>query len=453
MNQAIIDRYRCPEQFVPIGLNAPLSDHTGFFRFTPDLICYGRSSFGTPCARPAGPLPDLGDHASIRDAKLFLPFDPSEIVANLTYERYMGPHHGEPPTLAKSLYYLIRPWLPRCLRIPVQRVYFRSGTRIPFPSWPVDLTVEKLLERVLLLALKAGKRESIPFIWFWPDGASSATILTHDVETVPGRDFCGPLMDLDEAFDVRGSFQIIPEQRYPVSPSFLEEIRGRGHEINVHDLNHDGHLFRDRARFLSRVSHINRYGRQFGARGFRAAVLYRNQDWFDQLDFEYDMSVPNVGHLEAQRGGCCTVFPYFVGRILEIPLTTIQDYALFHILRDYRIDLWKLQASAIIERHGLLSFGIHPDYISEPRLLAIYRSLLEFLRHCQAETKTWITTADQVNTWWRQRAEMSLVFQAGSWRIEGEGKERAQIAYATAEGEALRYIRPGSGPSGLEHKT
>ena len=63
--------------------------------------------------------------------------------------------------------------------------------------------------------------------------------------------------------------------------------------------------------------------------------MYREQQWFDAFDFSYDMSVPNVAHLEPQRGGCCTVMPYFVGDLLELPLTTVQDYSLFHILNDY----------------------------------------------------------------------------------------------------------------------
>ena len=63
--------------------------------------------------------------------------------------------------------------------------------------------------------------------------------------------------------------------------------------------------------------------------------MYREQGWFDAFEFSYDMSVPNAAHLEPQRGGCCTVMPYFVGDILELPLTTAQDYTLFHILNDY----------------------------------------------------------------------------------------------------------------------
>ena len=194
---------------------------------------------------------------------------------------------------------------------------------------------------------------------------------------------------------------------------------------------------------MKRVPQINRYGREFGSRGFRSAILYRNLDWFDQLAFEYDMSVPNIGHLEAQRGGCCTVFPYFIGDILELPITTFQDYSLFHILRDYSLDLWRLQAAGIMAKHGLLSFGIHPDYISEQRAQNTYRELLGFLRSCQSEQRTWIATADQINTWWRQRARMTLVERNGTWRIQGEGHERAQIAYAKAVGEKIVYSWPG----------
>lgn len=66
--------------------------------------------------------------------------------------------------------------------------------------------------------------------------------------------------------------------------------------------------------------------------------MYRQQEWFNAFDFSYDMSVPNVAHLEPQRGGCCTIMPYCNGRILEIPLTTSQDYTVFQILNEHSLD-------------------------------------------------------------------------------------------------------------------
>ena len=108
--------------------------------------------------------------------------------------------------------------------------------------------------------------------------------------------------------------------------------------------------------------------------------MYRNQDWYDEFEFSYDMSVPNVAHLDPMRGGCCTVMPYFVGDIVELPVTTTQDYSLFHILNDYSIDLWKQQVDLIKRRNGLMSFITHPDYLIERRARNVYESLLDYLR-------------------------------------------------------------------------
>jgi hypothetical protein len=231
----------------------------------------------------------------------------------------------------------------------------------------------------------------------------------------------------------------VPEQRYPVPESLLSEIRQRGFEINVHDLNHDGNLYRERKTFLERVQRINQYGKQFQAVGFRSGALYRNLDWYDSLDFSYDLSVPNVGHLEAQQGGCCTVMPFFIGKILQLPLTTTQDYSLFEILRTYSIDLWKKQADLILEKHGLLSFIIHPDYIIEKKSQDTYKSLLEFIAQMRSDGKIWVALPREVNNWWRQRRQMNLVSRNGAWSITGTGSERAKIAYAVVDGDKISY--------------
>ena len=137
-----------------------------------------------------------------------------------------------------------------------------------------------------------------------------------------------------------------------MSDIFLEHIRRRGFEINIQDLNHDEHVPRPRG-IPAQGAKINQYAREYDARGFRAAVLYRNLDWYSALDFSYDMSVPNVAHLDPQRGGCCTVLPYFVGDILEIPVTTTQDYMLFHLLGDYSWICGRPKYGGFLRRMGL----------------------------------------------------------------------------------------------------
>jgi hypothetical protein len=191
---------------------------------------------------------------------------------------------------------------------------------------------------------------------------------------------------------------------------------------------------------LRRAERINGYGRAFGAQGFRSAVLYRNPSWYDALKFSYDMSIPNVGHLDPQRGGCCTVLPFFIGDILELPVTATQDYTLFHMLNDYSMQLWTEQSAVILKNNGLLSFIVHPDYILEDKARNLYVRLLEHLARLKEERRTWIALPGEAARWWRLRSKMKLERTAGEWRITGEGSDRARVAYARLEkGDRLSY--------------
>jgi len=443
-NQALADYYRCPDGVGDFVLTGKLADVSGFFKFGPEVICYGQSSSPVSAQAAGAGLHDSLQDVSTEDSVLRLPFEPTQIIDNLRCERYVmnTPRAAQKPvlkSLTRSCYYAVRPLLPVPIRRHIQRFYLRGWSEIPFPNSPVDRTVENLMDTLLLISLKANGVQEVPFIWFWPQGSPSCTIVTHDVEALPGRDFCAKLMDIDDSAGIKSSFQIVPEERYPAPESFLNEMRQRGFEVNVHDLKHDGLLFSEREIFLQHVQQINQYGKEFRAVGFRSGALYRNLDWYDALDFSYDLSVPNVGHLEAQQGGCCTVMPFFVGKILELPLTTTQDYSLFQILRNYSTDLWKKQIGLILEKHGLISFIIHPDYIIEKRARNTYQSLLEYIAQIRSEGKTWVALPREVSDWWRQRSQMKLVRDNGAWRIEGPGKERARIAYAAVNGDKISY--------------
>ena len=131
--------------------------------------------------------------------------------------------------------------------------------------------------------------------------------------------------------------------------------------------------------------------------------------------------------------------PYFVGDILEIPVTTTQDYTLFHVLNEYSLDLWKAQTEMILEKNGLVSFIVHPDYVIEKKAQDIYRDLLSFLRQLGKEKRIWFAVAGEIDHWWRSRSKMRLVDHDGKWRIEGLGAERAKLAFATVVGDRLEY--------------
>lgn len=448
VHNSIADYYCCPQDYCHVVRDAAPSSE-GFFNFGPAAVCYGHCCGPHATTTPSNDLYDVLPEASWNDGKIHLPFNLDEIIDNLRCELYVDQRNSGSFLYVSNAYYFMRPVLPVAFRRHLQKFHLRRRDQLRFPQWPIDSSVDNIFETLMLLSVRATKTGCIPFIWFWPDAKAGCAIMTHDVESAKGRDFCSTLMDIDDAYSIKSSFQIIPENRYRVSEEFLKSIRLRGFEIAVHDLNHDGHLFRNRTQFLERAAKINEYLKKFQTEGFRAGALYRRQLWYDALKCSYDMSVPNAARFDPQSGGCCTVMPYFVGDVLEIPVTTTQDYTLFHILNDYSMDLWNRQTERIMEKHGLISFIVHPDYITRGRARSSYESLLGYLNNLRQTRGVWITTPGAVNRWWRQRAAMTLAQVGGKWEIQGEGSEHARVAYASEVDGKLAYTIAGSSPERL----
>ncbi|HEV2732960.1 MAG TPA: hypothetical protein VGV15_23255 [Terriglobales bacterium] len=440
--QAITERYRCPETFLDVALSGKLSSEAGYFRLGRNLTCYGHCSCAVRNDRVEANLIDALPEVTADNGQVKLPFNPTEVVRNFQMEKYSNSARervGELSNWRKSLYYLLRPYMTLPMRRTIQKFYTRKWRSQAFPRWPVDTTVEDLCEKVLLLAMAAKGLDRVPFVWFWPYGAPACMLMTHDVETEAGRNFCADLMDLDDAFGIKASFHFIPEGGYTLLPEFLDTVRARGFEVAIQDLNHDGRLFDRRDEFLRRAAKINSYGAQFSARGFRAGVLYRKPEWLDALNFSFDTSIPNVAHLDPQRGGCCTVMPYFIGNLVELPVTTTQDYMVFHILDDRTIDLWKRQIDLILEKHGLSTFVVHPDYVIDPQTRSVYKRLIGHLREVRERRHVWFALPTDIDSWWRTRSRLSVQRNGDSWRIIGEGAERAVLAFATNVGGHLAY--------------
>jgi DNA primase len=105
-------------------------------------------------------------------------FDLSEVATNLRKERYRK--NGETwwqkaiaSDTVQRLYYFLRPVMGVGVRKHLQKASLSGWDKIAFPRWPVDVTVDTLMESAMTLALKAQGTSSIPFIWFWPDDSSA----------------------------------------------------------------------------------------------------------------------------------------------------------------------------------------------------------------------------------------------------------------------------------------
>jgi peptidoglycan/xylan/chitin deacetylase (PgdA/CDA1 family) len=192
----------------------------------------------------------------------------------------------------------------------------------------------------------------------------------------------------------------------------LRELTDRGFEIGAHGITHDRSLFSSRTRFEKQLPALRDLTRRLNAVGFRSPSTHRVFDWLADLPVEYDCTIPNSDPYEPQPGGCCSVFPFFIGPVVELPYTLPQDHTLLTLLGHRSLDLWIKQATAIDREHGLIQCVSHPDpgYLGDTNSRALYA---EFLRAMADRKDVWRTLPRTVASWWRRRASAAAASTEG----------------------------------------
>ncbi len=292
--------------------------------------------------------------------------------------------------LFRRFYYQVKPYVPRRLRLGIRRFFAARKLSQFAHSWPVNPA--------------AGIP---PTQWpGWPDGKRFGVVLTHDVEGQVGFDRSLQLMETEQKLGFRSSFNFIPEGEYTVRKPVRDELAANGFEVGVHDLKHDGKLFRSESEFRKSARRINHYLEDWGAVGFRAGFMLRNLDWIHQLNIEYDASTFDTDPFEPQPDGAGTIFPFWIPRpstlnhqpstiskrsedravapreggndqpstlngssshrngYTELPYTLPQDSTLFLILKETTPSIWLKKLDWIVANRGMVLLITHPDYIS-----------------------------------------------------------------------------------------
>ena len=252
------------------------------------------------------------------------------------------------------LYYKCKRFIPRDLRLVLRRAHASRILRNCADSWPIKES--------------AGRK---PAEWpGWPDGNEFAFVITHDVEGPLGLERVKTLATLELELGFRSSFNFVPEGDYAVPENLLSWLADHGFEVGVHDLHHNGSLFRSRLNFHRQAPRINHYLKKWNAVGFRAGFMFHELDWIRALDIEYDASTFDVDPFEPQPEGADTIFPFFVsaknGRpgYVELPYTLAQDSTLFLFLQQSTTDIWTRKLDWVAEQEGMALVNVHPDYIS-----------------------------------------------------------------------------------------
>ena len=382
---------------------------------------------GLPSLAPVGiTAPDM----ALVDGQAVVSFDLYEAMRRFYFEDFRGRTAAvsRAASLARRLYYLARPAIPRRYQLALRRRLARTQARPRFPAWPVDTTLDDLRSAVMSGAMAAAGRDRVPMLGLWPRRARYGVVLRHDVEGSEGVRNVDALRRLEEAAGLRSIWNFVPE-RYPFDRSMLTDLQQAGHEIGVHGLYHDGKLFSSRREFVRRAERINVYLSAWGARGFAAPSAIRKLDWIaERLDIEFDSSAPAAEVIGAQPGGCATVFPFLLPRsIVEIPMTAQQDHTLFEILGRRDIDVWLETIRVVRDRGGVLVLTVHPDYMTSAGRLDLYRAVLSRLTE---DEDAWKALPGDVSDWWRRRSESEIREQGDRLEISGPARDDAAVGSA-----------------------
>jgi glycosyltransferase involved in cell wall biosynthesis len=271
-------------------------------------------------------------------------------------------------------YYDLKPHLPVSIRMAIRKWIALRTLKRSRAVWPIN-------------TVAARKPEG----WVgWPANKRFALVLTHDVEGLLGLTRCRELMDLEMSLGFRSSFNFIPEGEYQTPPELRKYLVSNGFEVGVHDLRHDGKLYRSKKDFQASAEKINSYLREWNAVGFRSGFMHHNLEWLHGLDIKYDMSTFDTDPFEPQPDGVDTIFPFWVGSnesgYLEMPYTLPQDSTLFLLLEQPDISTWKAKLDWIARQGGMALINVHPDYlnfsgeiISQTYSAQLYREFLSYV--------------------------------------------------------------------------
>jgi peptidoglycan/xylan/chitin deacetylase (PgdA/CDA1 family) len=372
-------------------------------------------------------------------SKVFVPFSPEEAYINYLTEAWKGesPKRGLSAGQLNAFYRAKR-FIPRRLQIRARQMLIRREGLPEFPRWPLDTSVSQLLRFYAhCVVLARGEREA-EFRWFWPESYRAALILTHDVETAEGLPLAVELADLEQEHGFRSSFNL--GAWYKIDPGIIRELTERGFEIGMHGLRHDRSLFSSRRAFDAQRPELAKLAARLGAEGFRSPATHRVFDWIGELPISYDGSIPHSDPFEPQPGGCCSLWPFFIGGVVELPYTLPQDYTLFTLLAHRSPDVWLEQADRIVQEHGLIHSLSHPDpgYLGDRGNRDHYR---EFLVALSEREEIWKPLPRELAAWWRLRdtadADENGVARA-TIRIDESADEVQLIPPAGAEAPSDR---------------
>lgn len=271
--------------------------------------------------------------------------------------------------------------IPGGLRIKIGQALESMG-QPEFPRWPIDPSGDAL--RWLL-----GDRGAA-----WPGGKGFAFVASHDVDSAGGMKLARKLLEVEARHGVPAVYSFVTST-YKIDKAFLRDVQAAGGEIAWHSDLHDNRIaFEDEAGIRRRIASARGFLDEFDVKGFRSPSLCRTPLLLKVASetFTWDSSVPDTG----PGGGCATVHPWRIGKMLEVPLTIPMDADLVFrkVGPEKWADAWIEKTKFVKDVGGVAMLCTHPEKHfsgSEPA----WKAYDEFLKRVK-EMDPWVCVPREI---------------------------------------------------------
>ena len=311
----------------------------------------------------------------------------------------MGTNYNMLKKIRNKIYYNLKPIMPRRIQIALRRMLVQQKRKLTQDVWPIDK-----------------KSLKIPDNWTgWPEQKRFAVILTHDVEGAKGVQNCLALSELEKRLGFRSSFNFVIED-YHTSPKIRHNLVSDGFEVGIHGLTHNQKFLQTEKDFLKQCPRINQCLKDWNVIGYRTPSMLGNLSWINRLNIEYDASTFDTDPFEPKPDGVQTIFPFWVDAnesgkgFVELPYTLPQDFTLYIIMQEKRIDIWRQKLDWIAKHGGMALLITHPDYMNftgkdlciDEYPVRLYADFLEYIK-TKYEGQYWHVLPKEIAQFWLKR--------------------------------------------------
>jgi peptidoglycan/xylan/chitin deacetylase (PgdA/CDA1 family) len=330
----------------------------------------------------------------------------NNIIKDIIHENY---YEQKQPFFSKSpIPYTI---IPVKLRNALFNTLLRLKKDPKWPNWPIEKSVE-LLRYIYIKSISIKLNKNIPHIGFWPKKKFAFSV-THDCDTLSSFKNIESIRDIEKKYNINSSWNIV-SNRYKIDDKTIKQLKYQHCEIGLHGYNHDNKLaFLSRKEIKKRLSKASKIISKYNITGFRSPSLLRNKRFLDTLSehFEYDSSTcdTDLHSPVAMRSGTCTIFPFFIRGMTEIPITMPQDYRLMRMNRTkiQIFNIWKEKIDFIEKAGGCATLLTHPDshIFGSDKYLDVYDKILKYV---DKKNSVWKALPNEISTWWKDRNKAEL---------------------------------------------